>query len=1165
MGGFIDFAAHKLPLSPGATYQKRCERSQRMLLRALNLKTTVAFIGSGCSQAFDYPSWDEFVLNALRHTVDVLERERPQASGLRYVRALQKGVEERTEKLNPGALMFLIGACKKALRQNQLQHAYAEYVHEQFGRAHTAPEVNPYKVLAKLPIYRFVTTNYDCEIERALIGDEPSPRPEDYGLGGPDLLSLGKDEARKSRFSFTQKTADLGRLVRFALAGAAAGERAVFHCHGRFDDPDSVVATEADYQDWYLGTSQEGASFAFRQTLRLLLGSNPLLFIGYSLRDEDLLHPLRQLGVLDPDKKEARPVFALLSRTSLDESGSDYYIHESHFERFGLHVIPYKDDPTGDAKERTRALCAKLEEIGAGWRTASADWLRKPMLRRTAALARPPGPHCEINGAADVPVSRLDWLDPELRRPGVLAVTGPAGSGKSLHLLRLVQSLSRLEARSGLGFQGTFYWNAHYATEANTAIDAALSYLDPDGRFAGARYARIRQVLCSERHLIVLDACERLLRRSHGGSYSLSFRCLLRAFADPESRSLVVIAGRRCPVELRELHESLGPRSLIRFEKLERVEAQDLDNETLFAELPPGSRPALSALCSLLRGHNYGLLLAGAYLRREDDPAHGLEELNRRLSDRRSDERLREILQLVLRRIDGGRRSGLAATFLERMALFLGPVSRAALEICFEDAKAVSGPSDRSLEALLDELRRHSLVFQMETPSGKADTVHATVRAPLFQNRHGLPDDPLPSFGISGFLSGRVGVDPDRERRKQLQQVFEKIVTAADQALDAKETGKARDLCRDAFTLLRTRMSATTAPRWCTYEEYVRFGIQIAILARQVAPGSWDYCEFPDAARFAQHAEGPLYPAELAWLYNDIALALSSEGLVIDAYSIWEQTHEICRLIEDPVTGGGFHLEVLLSLALNLIEMGRISLARRYLEDAERLLESQPEDDYMARILGMRAWMAHLGGNLQGAEKMYEECLRLLEDGSNLRAQSFFNKHLARVKIETGALDEADLVIRNSLALAEAGMFPELVCSARMAEGYLHMRRKELVPARLTYNRVLREAQQMGFRKLEVSALTALARIALCSGDAEGARDLALRSLSLANELGLGLRRTHSLVVLGLATLETGQKELGVAHLRLAKRMADEQEYWSRGREAENKLLALGESPERAS
>jgi hypothetical protein len=58
--------------------------------------------------------------------------------------------------------------------------------------------------------------------------------------------------------------------------------------------------------------------------------------------------------------------------------------------------------------------------------------------------------------------------------------------------------------------------------------------------------------------------------------------------------------------------------------------------------------------------------------------------------------------------------------------------------------------------------------------------------------------------------------------------------------------------------------------------------------------------------------------------------------------------------------------------------------------------------------------------------------------------------------------------------------------------------------------------------------------------------------------LGLGLRRTLALRLLGAATGRAGQRRLGRAYLRLAKRLGDAQEYWLRTREAEDYLREMG-------
>jgi tetratricopeptide (TPR) repeat protein len=1151
MRGYLEFTAHVLRPEPRERLEDRKERSESMLLSALDQGTTVAFLGSGISAPFGYPTWKDLALGILNETVRELGSSSDRPAGVEYVESLQQGAQKNPDALDANALMFLIGACRTILEQHGKLAVYDRFFSESFASRSVNPAVDPFEALLKLPIRRFVTTNYDCEVERALVRYR-LVSPRDLGLG-PDLQGLGR-RAQGAPLSFTQRPEGLEPLVRFSLAWMEDEENMVFHCHGRHDDPEAVIATEADYQRWYLGR-EEGASLTYQQSMEFLLGSNPLLFLGYSLRDEDLLRPLRQLGALDPTRKVARPLFALLPCSS-EGRESDQYHHEALFDRFGLHVISFE---CRKGESLTSSLCHELRRLRERLREAHREWSEKPKLKRTVPLVRLPAPHCEIEAATRVPLKPLPALEEAVREPGVVVLVGPSGCGKSFHALQLVHDQSR-------DFAGSFYWNAHYANESVTAVDAALSYFDPEEKYEGTRYERIAQGLRENRFLFVLDGCERLLYRSDaegdGISYSVTFRRLLRVLADPRSLSTVVLAGRVRPAELAALEPGEGRKPLIRFLRAERVEARDLRRDPLFSGLPP---EGLSALCSLLRGHSYGLRMAGEYLKRCPDPRQGLRDLIGFLADELRDERLSAMVLLLVRTLDGEDRCGLAKAFLERLGLFLSPVCGSARDLCFELAwqevrkGASAAPPDAS--ELYEELIRTGLLFPMRQPgSSKAPTftVHVTVRASLFKQPQGLEADPLPAFGLSGFTSGRLGVDPDPARGRQIKEVFERLLQKANAELASGHLGAARALCRDAYGLIRTRMEANTVPRWCRYDHYLQYGLRVAVLAKRIAPGTWSYCEHPDTSRFAEHDEAPLYPAELAWLYNDIAIALSAAGHVPSACSFWEQAYEISRLIEDHRTGGGYHTEVLLSLAYSFIERGRLSAASRYLDDAERILREFEDEDFKARIRGLRGLMAHLQGNLQSADDLYALCLKGLRCGTNLRAQSIFSKHLADVKLATQQYKEADLLIRNSRALAESGIFPELVVNARMSEGHRLVRTGDPVKARLEYKTVLQEARARGCRKLEVRALTALARLALDQKDADGARDHAVKALSLANQHGLALRKTHGLVVLGLALLETGTTDLGIAYLRMAKRMADGQEYWARSREAENKLLELG-------
>jgi len=1170
MREFIDFAAHKLPLPECSTRRERIEHSQQMLLRALGLGTTVAVIGSGMTIPFGYPTWQELATEILEFTLHSLEETSRSAQDQRFtvdveeVKRMLAGAKAQEQDQN--ALMFLIGSCKKLLLRNHLKKDYDEIFRKRFGQGTWVPW-SAFGPLLDLPIKRFVTTNYDCEIERALIRKWKLP-PEEFGLGN-DLR--GQNPAsRSSPRSFTQRAESLHHLAHFALAGVSDNDNRVFHCHGRFDDPETIIATEADYQLWYLG-KQEGASLAFQQSFELLLGSNPLLFLGYGLRDEDLLRPLRELVALDSKQKGSRPIFALLP----EEEGNDPFHHDALFDRYGLHVIPY---PSLGKRtdQRTEALCRKLRHLKTLWRKARRSQPRKPLLRKLLPDKVLPNLLRDIHPDPQVKPVLLAHAE-ALLAPGITVLIGPTGSAKTALAMDLqqiaVEGRDRLEK-----FHRAFYWNAHYANETLTGIDYALEYLDPKGR--GSHCDRIRRCLRDHRYLIVIDGCERLLRKGDsagsGLAYSVNFRRLLHAFADPQSRSTVLLAGRKWLSDLDSYLEpgplpgSMGHRS--ERPTVRRVEVTRMTSGTSLPPFPfpyPVEDPEVAALFSLLEGHQYGLDLASRYLR--EAPKARLSELNRRLAEHRRDERLRAMFRIVLESLDDDQWKGLASDFLERLSLFLNPICEETLVLCYTQAREEQcrrrtlrvpelAPKERREKAL--ELCRAMVTSGLllgvrpfgEEEGEKGHTVHVTARRLLFQPNHGLDHDPLPAVGLSGFTAGRTGVPPDHDRCHAIRSLIESLLRDA-------ESASCPRLCRDAFGLLRTRMEANTVPRWTTYNDYLPFGIRVAQLAKRVSGSSWMYCEPLHARCHIEHLEAPLYAAELAWLYNDLALALSAEGSIHDACGLWEHAFEVSRLLESP-EGGAFQLELLLSLTFSSIEMGRLPAARSYLEEADRILLTESDDDAQARILGLRGLMAHLGGDLQAADDFYERCLHLLQSGTNLRAQSIFLKHRADIKITTGQCEQADLLIRNSRALAEAGVFPELIANARISEGHRLFRRGDAVKARLEYNAVLKEAQRIGVRKLETRALTALARLALDQKDADSAHDYALHSLRLANEMGLGIRQTHSLVVLGLATLAIDERDFGIALLRQAKKLADSQEYWARSREAENKLQELNVDPD---
>jgi tetratricopeptide (TPR) repeat protein len=278
-----------------------------------------------------------------------------------------------------------------------------------------------------------------------------------------------------------------------------------------------------------------------------------------------------------------------------------------------------------------------------------------------------------------------------------------------------------------------------------------------------------------------------------------------------------------------------------------------------------------------------------------------------------------------------------------------------------------------------------------------------------------------------------------------------------------------------------------------------------------------------------------------------------------DTLAVWEQGYEINRIIEGTAEVPIYSLQSQLHLGHTFLELGNLPVASFYLDEAARTNQTVDDLDYRGRIRGYQALISHQRGHLSEADEMYKRALaELKEAGGNPRAQSFFLNHRAKLAMFDGRLADAEEYVGTSHALAVNNRSRDLVAYARTVRGRLHRERLDLRNATTEYHAALAEARRLGIRRLEAEILTGLCRVALALGDTSLARRRAMTALGIANELGLGLRRTLALRLLGAATGRAGHRRLGRAYLRLAKRLGDAQEYWLRTREAEDYLREMG-------
>ena len=129
-------------------------------------------------------------------------------------------------------------------------------------------------------IRRFLTTNYDTEIERALahLGFEQH-HTDSSVVHGNQFVKLTFDQH------------STGRAMAFAVEGPRR-HAAVLHLHGDASDPDSLVIGETHYQRLYL--DDHATRDLVSNAVMANFAANPVLFVGSDVSEEDVLRPMRQ-------------------------------------------------------------------------------------------------------------------------------------------------------------------------------------------------------------------------------------------------------------------------------------------------------------------------------------------------------------------------------------------------------------------------------------------------------------------------------------------------------------------------------------------------------------------------------------------------------------------------------------------------------------------------------------------------------------------------------------------------------------------------------------------------------------------------------------------------------------------------------------------------------
>lgn len=162
-------------------------------------------------------------------------------------------------------------------------------------------------------VRRFITTNYDREIERALsdFGFRPeaggsSQESRSHYTRGPHVTTQSPHMR-----SLTFNRHGTGEALGFAVDGSRRHAE-VLHIHGDVHQPESLIITESDYQQLYL--AEHPTRDLVNNATLANFAANPVLFVGSDVNEDDVLRPIRQF-MTGPGHRSDRLAVAVFAGT----------------------------------------------------------------------------------------------------------------------------------------------------------------------------------------------------------------------------------------------------------------------------------------------------------------------------------------------------------------------------------------------------------------------------------------------------------------------------------------------------------------------------------------------------------------------------------------------------------------------------------------------------------------------------------------------------------------------------------------------------------------------------------------------------------------------------------------------------------------------------------
>ncbi len=369
------------------------------LLQAIREGECILFVGAGLSKEAGYPDGRELARKLRSEISDARFQPEEDASLSEVAQAFEASRSySRAE---------LVMAIKKALT---LPH-------------HWSPDKRTLKLIAHIPYLnkRIITTNWDSLIEDT-IREEMEVRP-----------------------AVVIQDLDIGKV-----AGSAY---VVYKIHGSLDKEETVVVTDLDYRRIY-GELFEPKSLLMAH-IRALLSGNKVIYVGYSLQDEDFQELLTQIQSALRDKTgyQGSQQYAIIPR--FDMSETEYKKKQKAWARKHVQIIDctarefFEEvyQQTSEFKNREREINLLLEsrnpyiEIVGNVGSGKTRLLREIGVRYRQELRWPNTVFVDLEQTSDLLTDIADGLgDSSLNTPAKIQAFARTNG-----LLILLDSIDRVD------------------------------------------------------------------------------------------------------------------------------------------------------------------------------------------------------------------------------------------------------------------------------------------------------------------------------------------------------------------------------------------------------------------------------------------------------------------------------------------------------------------------------------------------------------------------------------------------------------------------------------------------------------------------------------------------------------------------------------------------